>query len=89
MSICFLILYNCFSIARVVKESGGTVPEYMLSIKKPSKREKKDLEKYAPVREPIDTTPIYEQIRERRKENAIKRTKRKIKLALSTNKASK
>jgi len=63
----------------VVEASGGSVPEYMLSMKKISKREKRALEKRAPERDPITTTPIYEELKQRRKENAIKRSKLKAK----------
>ena len=50
-----------------MKNAGCEVPEYMLSMKKSNKRDKKKLENKAPHRESISTTPIYEKEKEIRK----------------------
>ena len=50
---------NMFSIATVMRDSGCKVPEYMLALKKTSKRERRKLEKTAPERKSISTTPFY------------------------------
>lgn len=45
-----------FSIAKVIKNSGCPVPEYMLTMKEHSKKAKKKLEKTMPEREDINVT---------------------------------
>lgn len=52
-----------FSIAHVLKESGCEVPSYMLTMKKPSKKEKKRREVSAPKRKEIITKPIYDRLK--------------------------
>lgn len=42
-----------------MKDSGCDVPEYMLSLKKTSKRDRRKLEQTALDRKPISTTPSY------------------------------
>nr|CAI5827021.1 unnamed protein product [Callosobruchus analis] len=54
---------NLRSIAHVLKESGCEVPPYMLTLKKKSKKERKQLEKSAPKRDEIITKPIYERVK--------------------------
>lgn len=54
---------NLRSIAHVLKESGCEVPSYMLSMKKHSKRDKKNREKSAPKRDEIITKPIYDRLK--------------------------
>ncbi|XP_012272894.1 probable ATP-dependent RNA helicase DDX52 [Orussus abietinus] len=61
---------NLRSIAAVMKASGCEVPEYMLAMKKHSKKVKRKLEREAPKRESISTIPIYEK---QRKERRMKR----------------
>jgi len=51
---------NLRSIAQVIRQSGCEVPEYMLKLKKRSKREVKKLKSSAPQRDDIRTTPSYE-----------------------------
>ncbi|XP_018567286.1 probable ATP-dependent RNA helicase DDX52 [Anoplophora glabripennis] len=51
---------NLRSIAHVLKQSGCKVPPYMLTMKKKSRKERKQLEKSAPKRDEIITKPIYE-----------------------------
>lgn len=47
------------SIATVMRDSGCKVPDYMLSLKKTSKKERRKLEKTAPERKSISTTPFH------------------------------
>ncbi|XP_069683792.1 probable ATP-dependent RNA helicase DDX52 isoform X1 [Periplaneta americana] len=51
---------NLRSIAHVLRESGCEVPEYMLTMKKASKRARRKLEQRAPQRESISTIPSYQ-----------------------------
>nr|CAD7602821.1 unnamed protein product [Timema genevievae] len=57
---------NLRSIAYLVQESGGNIPEYMLGLKRPSKRVRRQLESHALQRESISTTPSYQQDKERK-----------------------
>nr|CAD7445716.1 unnamed protein product [Timema bartmani] len=57
---------NLRSIAYLVQESGGNIPEYMLGLKRPSKRTRRQLESHALQRESISTTPSYQQDKERK-----------------------
>ncbi|CAG0901270.1 unnamed protein product [Darwinula stevensoni] len=54
---------NLRTIAQVVKDSGCEVPDYMLRLKKPTKKEKRSLERRAPKREPISTVTRYDKER--------------------------
>ncbi|CAH1179452.1 unnamed protein product [Phaedon cochleariae] len=54
---------NLRSIAHVLKDSGCDVPPYMLTLKKPPRKEKKQLEKSAPKRNDIMTKPIYDRLK--------------------------
>lgn len=67
------------SIARLLKNSGCEVPEYMLTMKKANKNDRKKLEKKAPYRDSISTTPIYEKEIQRKKKIAVLRKKREKK----------
>ncbi|XP_046427466.1 probable ATP-dependent RNA helicase DDX52 [Neodiprion fabricii] len=67
---------NLRSIATVMRDSGCEVPDYMLSMKKHNKKEKRELERRAPQRDKISTIPTYEDIR---KEKQRKRLERSIK----------
>lgn len=49
-------------IAHVIKESGGEVDDYIFSLKKPTKKKKKQRKVSVPKREEISTTPVYEEI---------------------------
>lgn len=54
------ITINCFfffSIATIMRASGCDVPDYMLAMKKHSKKERRKLERTAPTRERILTIP--------------------------------
>ncbi|KZC04724.1 putative ATP-dependent RNA helicase DDX52 [Dufourea novaeangliae] len=53
---------NLRSIAAIMRESGCNVPDYMLSMKKHTKREKRKLEHSAPPREKISTIPKFKRI---------------------------
>lgn len=46
---------NLRGIANIMKNSGCDVPDYMLAMKKVTKRERRKLEKTVPVRDPIST----------------------------------
>ncbi|XP_031840351.2 DExD-box helicase 52 [Nomia melanderi] len=50
---------NLRSIAAIIRASGCNVPNYMLSIKKHSKKEKRKLEQKAPAREKISTIATF------------------------------
>ncbi|XP_034174993.1 DExD-box helicase 52 [Osmia lignaria lignaria] len=54
---------NLRSIAAVMRQSGCNVPDYMLAMKKHSKKEKRKLEHKALVREKISTIPKFKRIR--------------------------
>lgn len=58
------------SIATIMRDSGCEVPEYMLAMKKHSKKERRKLEHSAPKRERISTVPTYK--RRKRKSHANK-----------------
>lgn len=47
------------SIAAVMRASGCHVPDYMLAMKKHSKKERRKLERTVPIRERILTVPTY------------------------------
>ncbi|XP_050312873.1 probable ATP-dependent RNA helicase DDX52 isoform X2 [Anthonomus grandis grandis] len=51
------------SIAYIVKESGCEIPEYLLTLKKKSKKEAKKMAKKAPARDDITTVPLYDRIK--------------------------
>ncbi|KAK2582577.1 hypothetical protein KPH14_004865 [Odynerus spinipes] len=50
---------NLRSIATIMRASGCDVPEYMLAMKKHSKKKRRELERTAPVRDTILTIPKY------------------------------
>lgn len=45
-----------------MRESGCNVPDYMLAMKKHSKKEKRKLEHKAPTREKISTIPTFRHV---------------------------
>jgi ATP-dependent RNA helicase DDX52/ROK1 len=49
-----------FSIAHVLRDSGCEVPDYMVTMKKASKRARRKLESQAPNRESISSVPAYQ-----------------------------
>lgn len=51
---------NLRNVAHILKQSGQEVPEFMLNIKKRSKKERRKLKVSAPKRNDITTTPAYE-----------------------------
>ncbi|XP_043784797.1 probable ATP-dependent RNA helicase DDX52, partial [Apis laboriosa] len=53
---------NLRSIATIMRESGCNVPDYMLAMKKHSKKEKRKLEHKAPTREKISTIPTFKRV---------------------------
>ncbi|XP_020707702.1 probable ATP-dependent RNA helicase DDX52 isoform X2 [Athalia rosae] len=65
---------NLRSIAAVMRASGCDVPDYMLSMKKHNKREKRELQRRAPPRDRISTIPTdpVREKRRRRLERSIK-----------------
>ncbi|KXJ82526.1 DEAD box protein 52 homolog [Aedes albopictus] len=68
---------NLRCIAQLIKQSGGSVPEYMLKLRKSSKRERKKLEQKAPKRAAIRTLPAFEMQERAKKKKLIARTKAK------------
>ncbi|XP_055912288.1 DEAD box protein 52 homolog [Eupeodes corollae] len=62
---------NLRGIAQIIKNSGGTVPEYMLKLKKTKKSEKKQLALSAPRRDVISTDPKFEERRKRKLKKAV------------------
>ncbi|XP_029171199.1 probable ATP-dependent RNA helicase DDX52 [Nylanderia fulva] len=50
---------NLRSIATIIRDSGCYVPEYLLTLKKHNKKERRKLEHSAPKRERISTGPTY------------------------------
>jgi ATP-dependent RNA helicase DDX52/ROK1 len=56
----WVVSFVLSSIAHVLLESGCEVPEYMLTMKKASKRARRKLENRAPYRESISSVPAYE-----------------------------
>ncbi|XP_063974301.1 probable ATP-dependent RNA helicase DDX52 [Diachasmimorpha longicaudata] len=61
---------NLRSIAAIMRDSGCQVPEYMLAMKKHSKRDRKKMEREAPKRDSISTIPKF-----RRRNNSEKNAK--------------
>ncbi|XP_015122046.1 probable ATP-dependent RNA helicase DDX52 [Diachasma alloeum] len=66
---------NLRSIAAIMRDSGCQVPEYMLAMKKHSKRDRRKMEREAPKRDSISTIPKFR----RRRNNSEKSTKPSIK----------
>ncbi|XP_067015406.2 probable ATP-dependent RNA helicase DDX52 isoform X1 [Anabrus simplex] len=64
------------SIAHVVRDSGCDVPEYLLTLKKASKRARRKLESKAPTRDSISTIPAYEKHRKEKLKKRIEKTKK-------------
>lgn len=67
------------SIATVMKDSGCDVPQYMLELKKVSKKTKREREKYAPERSSISTVPKVEKQKQEWLHTKIENGKRKKK----------
>ncbi|XP_064612172.1 probable ATP-dependent RNA helicase DDX52 [Liolophura sinensis] len=63
---------NLRSIANIMREAGCSVPEYMLTLKRPSRNERKKLSRQNPVRENISTMP-EDKVRDRKRRNYLKR----------------
>ncbi|KAI9590402.1 DExD-box helicase 52 [Glossina fuscipes fuscipes] len=62
------------SIAEIIKNSGGKVPEFMLNMKKASKSERKKLANFAPKREDI-STKIKPEVAKSEETKVLKNTK--------------
>uniref|UniRef100_A0A1B6FC57 Probable ATP-dependent RNA helicase DDX52 n=1 Tax=Cuerna arida TaxID=1464854 RepID=A0A1B6FC57_9HEMI len=75
------------SIATVMKESGCEVPEYIMNMKKTSKRERRKMEQRAPKRKSISTQPSYVKFKNNRLKSKIESTKKRK--ALKANKQNK
>lgn len=67
------------SIAEIIRNSGGKVPEFMLKIKKSTKSEKKKMASFAPKREDISTRIKTEQERQDKLQKVEKHLKKKQK----------
>ncbi|XP_049767383.1 probable ATP-dependent RNA helicase DDX52 isoform X5 [Schistocerca cancellata] len=70
---------NLRSIAQMVQDSGCEVPEYLLKLKKSSKRDRRKLEKKAPQRERISTVPLCDIEKQKKLQQKIRAIKRKKK----------
>lgn len=68
---------NLREIAHVIRNSGSEVPEYMLTLKRRSKQVRRRLNKSAPKRKAISTTPAFERQRRAHKKQLIKQSKSK------------
>ncbi|CAK9798331.1 Probable ATP-dependent RNA helicase DDX52 [Anthophora quadrimaculata] len=58
---------NLRSIATIIRESGCNIPDYMLAMKKHSKKERRKLERTAPAREKISTIPKFKRVHNKNK----------------------
>ena len=67
------------SVAQIIKNSGGEVPDYMLKMKKATRQEKRYLAKHAVNRETISRESKYDRERRERLQRSIAKTK-KLKL---------
>ncbi|TMW49675.1 hypothetical protein DOY81_005244 [Sarcophaga bullata] len=70
---------NLRSIAQIIQNSGGKVPEFMLNMKKPKKSDKKKLANFAPKREDISTKIKPEQERQDKLDKLEKVIQKKLK----------
>jgi ATP-dependent RNA helicase DDX52/ROK1 len=66
-------------IAAIIRKSGGTVPDYMLSLKKSRKKDRVALMQKAPKRKVIRTLPQFELSQRKRKKKFVTLTKAKKK----------
>lgn len=66
MQLNFYLFSAIVSIGAIVKASGGEVPDYMLQMKKRSKRSLTKFKQDHPEREPISTIPKYKKSRSKR-----------------------
>ena len=81
---------NLRSIATIMRESGCNVPDYMLAMKKHSKRERRKHERKAPIRERISTVPTFKRVETFKKRKvAINDSKKKNELESKENKDKK
>ena len=82
---------NLRSIAAVMRESGCDVPDYMLAMKKHSKKERRKLERTASTREKISTIPAFKRARskESRSKLAVSAFKKKQNETVSKGKEDK
>ena len=69
------------SIAQIVKDSGSSVPEYMLKLKKATRQEKRNLAKHALKRETISTESKYDKDKRLKLEDMIRGSKNRKKKA--------
>ena len=60
-----------------MKQSGCNVPDWMLSLKNPTKSEKKDLKRKAVERQSVKTISSYDEKRQRKKREMIAGSKRR------------
>ncbi len=65
------------SIANVMKLSGCEVPDWMLSIKQLSTKEKREFRHSAPKRRDISTESKFDKLNKKRKNNIIEQSKTK------------
>lgn len=60
------------SIANLIKAAGGEIPEWMLHLKKEKRRRKPVTE----VTDGVSTQPKYDQVKQRRKRDAIQASRK-------------
>ena len=63
------------SIAQIIKDSGSYVPDYMLKLKKATRKEKRKLAKHALKRETISTESKYDKEKRNKLEDMIRGSK--------------
>ena len=63
------------SIAQIIKDSGSDVPDYMLKLKKATRKEKRKLAKHALKRETISTESKYDKEKRNKLEDMIRGSK--------------
>uniref|UniRef100_A0AAG5DUU3 Probable ATP-dependent RNA helicase DDX52 n=1 Tax=Anopheles atroparvus TaxID=41427 RepID=A0AAG5DUU3_ANOAO len=68
---------NLKSIAQLIKQAGGEVPEYMLQLKNGSKQKCEKLARKAPKRATIRTLPAFELAQLKRKKKLVAKSKGK------------
>ncbi|KAJ2077768.1 RNA-dependent ATPase rok1 [Coemansia sp. RSA 988] len=76
------------TIVNVMRESGCQVPEWMLKLRNPTKRDKKKLKKAPIERDSISTTPKYDGKRQKHKRQIVEQSKAKKLRALDVSASS-
>ena len=69
---------NLRSIANVMREAGCPVPDYMLQMNRPSKKERRKLAKSAPKRKTIRTFPKGDLLKAKKKRKLLKKLEHRL-----------